>query len=109
MCSAPSCPASPLFFQSTFVPQESLRLAKEALKMDIGCGNSWYALGNAYVASFFGSSRGIKDLDRALQAYKKAVRLDSHVLSWLRFLVVLSPHRSRVGAGEHPSRKLAAC
>eukprot|EP00752_Nemacystus_decipiens_P004804 g4371.t2 len=52
--------------------QESLRLAKEALKMDIGCGDSWYVLGNAYVASFFRSSRGIRDLDRALQAYKKA-------------------------------------
>lgn len=42
--------------------------------MDIGCGDSWYVLGNAYVASFFRSSRGIRDLDRALQAYKKAVR-----------------------------------
>ena len=54
--------------------QESLRLAKEALKMDIGCGDSWYVLGNAYVASFFRSSRGMRDLDRALQAYKNAVR-----------------------------------
>ncbi|CAM9538931.1 unnamed protein product [Ectocarpus fasciculatus] len=52
--------------------QESLRLAKEAVTLDIGCGDSWYVLGNGYVASFFGSSRGIKDLDRALQAYKKA-------------------------------------
>ncbi|CAM9230402.1 unnamed protein product, partial [Ectocarpus sp. 8 AP-2014] len=52
--------------------QESLRLAKEAVTLDIGCGYSWYVLGNGYVASFFGSSRGIKDLDRALQAYKKA-------------------------------------
>lgn len=52
--------------------------------MDIACGDSWYVLGNAYVASFFRSSRGIRDLDRALQAYKKAVRrnpfmFDSHV------------------------------
>ncbi|CAM9419647.1 unnamed protein product [Ectocarpus sp. 12 AP-2014] len=52
--------------------QESLRLAKEAVTLEIGCGYSWYVLGNGYVASFFGSSRGIKDLDRALQAYKKA-------------------------------------
>lgn len=42
--------------------------------MDLGSGDSWYVLGNAYVASFFKNSRGIKDLDRALQAYKKAVR-----------------------------------
>ncbi|CAM9191870.1 unnamed protein product, partial [Hapterophycus canaliculatus] len=54
--------------------QESLRLAKEAVTLDMGCGDSWYVLGNAYVASFFRNSRGIKDLDRALQAYKKAVR-----------------------------------
>lgn len=37
-------------------------------------GESWYVLGNAYVASFFRNSRGMKDLDRALQAYAKAVR-----------------------------------
>lgn len=42
--------------------------------MDIACGDSWYVLGNAYVSSFFTSSGGIRDLDRALQAYKKAVR-----------------------------------
>ncbi|CAM9911229.1 unnamed protein product [Ectocarpus sp. 6 AP-2014] len=52
--------------------EESLRLAKEAVTLDIERGYSWYVLGNGYVASFFGSSRGIKDLDRALQAYKKA-------------------------------------
>lgn len=53
--------------------QESLRLAKEAVALDVGSGSSWYVLGNAYVASFFRNSRGVKDLDRALQAYKKAV------------------------------------
>ncbi|CAM9146813.1 unnamed protein product, partial [Laminaria digitata] len=52
--------------------QESLRLAKEAVALDVASGTSWYVLGNAYVASFFRNSRGVKDLDRALQAYKKA-------------------------------------
>lgn len=42
--------------------------------MELGSGDSWYVLGNAYLASFFKNSRAIKDLDRALQAYKKAVR-----------------------------------
>ena len=53
--------------------QESLRLAKEAVALDVGNGTSWYVLGNAYVASFFRNSRGVRDLDRAVQAYKKAV------------------------------------
>lgn len=57
-----------------FLFQESVRLAKEAVTMDLGSGDSWYVLGNAYVASYFKTSRGMKDLDRALQAYKKAVR-----------------------------------
>lgn len=53
--------------------QESLRLAREAVALDVGNATSWYVLGNAYVASFFRNSRGVKDLARALQAYKKAV------------------------------------
>lgn len=48
-------------------------MAKEAVALDVASGASWYVLGNAYVASFFRNSRGVKDLDRALQAYKKAV------------------------------------
>lgn len=57
-----------------FYLQDSLKLAKEAVTLDAGCGESWYVMGNAYVASFFRNSRGLKDLDRALQAYSKAVR-----------------------------------
>lgn len=53
--------------------QESLRLAKETVKLEMTSGDSWYVLGNAYVASFFKNSRAMKDLDRALQAYAKAV------------------------------------
>lgn len=52
-----------------------MQLAKEAVALEVGSGDSWYVLGNAYVASFFRSSWGIKDLNRALQAYKKAVRV----------------------------------
>ncbi|CAM9778120.1 unnamed protein product, partial [Sphacelaria rigidula] len=52
--------------------QESLRLAKEAVTQDVRCGESWYVVGNAYVASFFRDSRAFKDLDRALQAYSQA-------------------------------------
>lgn len=49
-------------------------MAKEAVKQDVKCGESWYVVGNAYVASFFRDSRAFKDLDRALQAYSQAVR-----------------------------------
>lgn len=48
-------------------------MAKEAVTLDPGSGDSWYVMGNAYVASFFRLSGGMKDLDRALQAYKKSV------------------------------------
>lgn len=49
-------------------------MAKEAVALDMTSGDSWYILGNAYIASFFRGSRAIKDLDRALQAYSRAVR-----------------------------------
>ncbi|ETV86675.1 hypothetical protein, variant 1 [Aphanomyces astaci] len=46
--------------------------AKQALNMDIQDGESWYVMGNAYLALFFASSHSTVDLDRSLAAYARA-------------------------------------
>lgn len=51
---------------------ESLRLAREAVTLDVGCGRSWMVLGSAFLASYFASSHRLDDLHSALKAYRRA-------------------------------------
>ncbi|KDO30338.1 hypothetical protein SPRG_05049 [Saprolegnia parasitica CBS 223.65] len=50
----------------------SLQHAKQAVGLDLTDGESWYVLGNAYLALFFGDSHSTVDLDRSLAAYTRA-------------------------------------
>eukprot|EP00039_Didymoeca_costata_P020007 m.339700 g.339700 ORF g.339700 m.339700 type:complete len:425 (+) comp18917_c0_seq1:187-1461(+) len=51
---------------------ESLDIAKQALKLDLKDGKSWFILGNAYLALFFSRMENVEDVRHALQAYKRA-------------------------------------
>lgn len=51
---------------------DSLRLAKEAVQLDVECGLSWYVLGNALLSSYFAATHRLDDLHSALKAYKRA-------------------------------------
>ncbi|XP_078438988.1 uncharacterized protein LOC144709330 isoform X4 [Wolffia australiana] len=48
--------------------EESIRLAKRAIAMDVKDGNSWYCLGNACLTSFF--VNGVPDYNRLFQSIK---------------------------------------
>ncbi|ETW04922.1 hypothetical protein H310_04022 [Aphanomyces invadans] len=50
----------------------SITHAKAALNLDIQDGESWYVMGNAYLALFFACSHSTVDLDRSLAAYARA-------------------------------------
>ncbi|OQR84798.1 hypothetical protein ACHHYP_12806 [Achlya hypogyna] len=50
----------------------SLQHAKQAVSLDLADGESWYVLGNAYLALFFGDTHSTIDLDRSLAAYTRA-------------------------------------
>lgn len=51
---------------------ESLDIAKEAIKLDLEDGHSWFVLGNAFLALFFAKMETVEHLKQALKAYKKA-------------------------------------
>jgi tetratricopeptide (TPR) repeat protein len=51
---------------------ESIVLAKEATLMGLHDADSWYVLGNAHVAKFFGGTHALDDLDKAMRAYRRA-------------------------------------
>eukprot|EP00049_Salpingoeca_infusionum_P002009 m.52838 g.52838 ORF g.52838 m.52838 type:complete len:416 (+) comp11339_c0_seq3:511-1758(+) len=50
----------------------SIDKAKEAIKLDISNGHSWFVLGNAYLTLFFGFTQDQAHLQQALKAYKRA-------------------------------------
>ena len=55
--------------------ERSVALAKEALRLDLGDGESWYVLGNAHVARYFHrgpTGRKTSDLTSAAKAYAAA-------------------------------------
>lgn len=52
-----------------------LKYAQEALEMDPNDGMSWYIMGNAYIASFFTVKQSGKTLVKAMDAYRRAVRI----------------------------------
>lgn len=53
--------------------QASVVKAKEAVAANVRDGESWYVLGNAYLASFFGTFHDPADLQKSLAAYSKAI------------------------------------
>ncbi|CAM9794736.1 unnamed protein product, partial [Phaeothamnion confervicola] len=61
--------------------QESVLRAKEALALGLRDGDSWYALGNAHATQFFRVTHAPEDLDKALQAFARAV---SQFIGWKR-------------------------
>eukprot|EP01042_Synura_sphagnicola_P029131 gene29131-37585_t len=55
--------------------EESLKLAKQAIELDLNDHKSWYIYGNALCASYFYVSFGIKDLQKSLHAYRQSEKL----------------------------------
>ncbi|XP_063675593.1 tetratricopeptide repeat protein 5-like [Bolinopsis microptera] len=60
--------------------EESVKISKEAVSLDVTDGTSWYILGNAYLAQFFLCGQASNDLKCSLNAYSKA-SADEKVLS----------------------------
>lgn len=52
---------------------DSLELAKEALKLDLKDGESWYFVGNAWLSNFFVNFKRLSELETAIKAYNEAV------------------------------------
>jgi len=51
---------------------ESLDVAKQAIKLDMSDGRSWFVLGNAYLALFFAKMETVDHVKQALKAYVQA-------------------------------------
>lgn len=51
---------------------ESVVKAKEAIALDISDGMSWFVLGNAYLAQFFGGTQSEQIIQQCLKAYAQA-------------------------------------
>eukprot|EP00300_Choanocystis_sp_HF-7_P009466 c16450_g1_i3.p2 GENE.c16450_g1_i3~~c16450_g1_i3.p2 ORF type:complete len:118 (+),score=29.81 c16450_g1_i3:525-878(+) len=61
--------------------QESLKMAKDALAIDVTDGVSWYVLGNALMGQYFAGDNATAEakmeyLKQAMKAYNKAVQRD---------------------------------
>mmetsp|Transcript_14412 Transcript_14412/g.21628 ORF Transcript_14412/g.21628 Transcript_14412/m.21628 type:complete len:425 (-) Transcript_14412:116-1390(-) len=54
---------------------ESIRLAKRAIQLDLNDHKSWYVFGNAHCMRFFSVSQDVSDLKKALTAYTKSESL----------------------------------
>uniref|UniRef100_A0A0G4GK03 Tetratricopeptide repeat protein 5 OB fold domain-containing protein n=1 Tax=Chromera velia CCMP2878 TaxID=1169474 RepID=A0A0G4GK03_9ALVE len=54
------------------VVRASVEKAKAALALDVDDPESWYVLGNSYLANFFENGEGPQELNKALMAYAKA-------------------------------------
>jgi len=57
------------------IMQDSIKLAKKAIALDINDHKSWYILGNALCMNFFTVTNDVFDLNKALAAYKKSESL----------------------------------
>lgn len=55
--------------------EESIKLAKQAIQLDVNDHKSWYILGNAWCTRFFSTSYNRIDLDKALNCYKRSESL----------------------------------
>jgi len=51
---------------------DSVQKAKEAIEMDIQDGTSWFILGNAYLAQFFGGTQNKSVITLCMKAYSQA-------------------------------------
>lgn len=58
--------------ESISVIEESIKLCKEAIALDVQDSDSWAGLGTTYLKLFFDFSHDGKDLARSLAAYNKA-------------------------------------
>lgn len=65
-------PTSDVWIFVAFLMAQSLTLAKDAIKLDVSDGASWFVLGNAYLAIFFSKMENIEHIRQALKAYKQA-------------------------------------
>lgn len=53
--------------------EESVRIIKQALMMDMQDWTTWYFLGNAYLSNYIVNLKKIDELENALKAYNEAV------------------------------------
>jgi len=51
---------------------QSVDMAKDAIKLDLADGRSWFVLGNAYLALFFSKMETVEHVRQAMKAYKRA-------------------------------------
>lgn len=58
--------------ESIAVIEESIKLCKEAIELDVQDSDSWVGLGTTYLKLFFDFSHDSKDLAKSLVAYNKA-------------------------------------
>ncbi len=63
--------STPKLVSKNFI-DESIKLAKEAVQLDLNDHKSWYVLGNAYNYKFFATLNDINDIIKALGLYNKA-------------------------------------
>lgn len=61
------------------VMDESIRYAKEAIKLDVNHHVSWYVLGNAHCTRFFSVSQDVTDLKKAVVAYDRSEKLGGDI------------------------------
>lgn len=54
------------------VIEESVKIAKEALLLDMKDAESWYVVGNAMLSSYFASQKSVDELRYALKCYNNA-------------------------------------
>ncbi len=52
--------------------EESIKLCKEAIELDVNDSDSWQGLGTTFLKLYFDFSHDVKDLSRSLAAYNKA-------------------------------------
>ncbi len=53
--------------------EESIKLAKQAILLDMKDPETWYFLGNAYMNNFFVNFKKVEELENAIKAYNEAV------------------------------------
>ena len=54
--------------------ENSIKLCKEALSLDLTFSYAWIGIGSSYMAIYFNVSRNLKHLKMALSAYENAVK-----------------------------------
>ena len=69
------------FQESKSCLENSIKLCKEAIKLDISDSESWQGLGTSLLKLYFDFTHDPKDLQKSLSAYNKAVNyMDFNVL-----------------------------